>query len=636
VSSRRITIVSAQLLGFGRAGGVGSATAFLAISLGRMGHDVDVLYTREHPADPVDADWGRRYEEAGVRIRRLPPLDVRVEPSEFGRMRAVELALRADPPQVVIAHEYGSPAYIPLRLRDLGLAFDDTLFVIYCHGTGRWAKETVGNARMSAEAAAFVRLEEAGVALADLVVSPSAYLLDWMQAQGWCLPPARVIPLVTRATALAEPLPAAAHADDHDRVERLVFFGRLEKIKGVEPFVGALNALEPELLDGVELEFLGETTKYWDPERVEGLLAERTRRALGRVAFETALDQHEAHARLRRPGTLAVIPSLGENSPNVVYECLEGRIPFLASAAGGIGELVAAEDRPRVLFEPTPEGVAAALRRALANGAALRPPRPSFEGDEVLRAWSEVVATQPRASARPNERPEVDVVVHERNSGRLDRCLSAVAAQSYDRIRVIRSPAPSVGGAREQGLRACTADWVVFLDEDDVPHPELVEVLVRAQGASGADVVSCAVRGDDAEHFFPGEPGGAGVLANGYGTIALLRRALLGEALAEWPGVDDVDWPLLARLNAGGARIVSVPQPLARQAAPPGTLEREPAAALAVVRLLEGVLPHQLRLLARIALGLAAPTPHAPPPTARPQPALRRVVGRLRRLRRGL
>ena len=37
-----------------------------------------------------------------------------------------------------------------------------------------------------------------------------------------------------------------------------------------------------------------------------------------------------------------MIPSLLDNSPNVVYECLEDGIPFLASDTGGIGELVAA------------------------------------------------------------------------------------------------------------------------------------------------------------------------------------------------------------------------------------------------------------------------------------------------------
>jgi hypothetical protein len=140
---------------------------------------------------------------------------------------------------------------------------------------------------------------------------------------------------------------------------------------------------------------------------------------------------------------------------------------------------------------------------------------------------------------------------------------------------------------------------VIFLDGDDVPEPDLVDVLVRSQAASGADVVSCALRRPECEHFFVGEPGAAGLLENGYGTVALLRRSLLG-------AVDGDDWPLLARLNAAGARVVSVPLPLVARTDSPGTLEQSPDDALRVVDAFEAALPPQLRPLARLAAGLAA------------------------------
>jgi glycosyltransferase involved in cell wall biosynthesis len=630
VTGRRVTLVSAQLLGFDQAGGVGAATAFLAIALARMGHNVDIVYTQDRAVSDLTDDWARRYDEAGVRVRPLPPLELPVEPPQFQRMRAVELALRTDPPDVVIAHEYGAPAYIASRLKQLGLAYGDTVFVAYCHGTSRWVKEITRNERVSADLLANVRLESLGVGLADLVVSPSAYLIDWMRRQGWHVPDARVIPLVTRATALGKSPSTSDEQDTDGPVERVVFFGRLEKRKGVEPFVGGLNALPPELLEQIEVEFFGPPTKHWDPERVQGLLSERTSRALRGVSFETGLDQQEALARLRQPGTLAVIPSLAENSPNVVYECLEERIPFLASTGGGTGELVAAEDRARVLFEPTTEGMADALRRALGNGSALKPPRPAFEPPEVLRAWADVVATPADPKVRTAEQPAVDVIVHERGSeAALQRCLKAVADQSYEPVRVICSAAPSVQAAREQGLLASTADWVVFLDEDDVPEHGLIEVLVRAQAASGADVVTCALRCNDSEYFFVGDPGGLGLLANAYGTVALLKRALVVGVSPEWPVASDHDWPLLARLQADGAHIVSVPEPLVRRTAAPGTLEREPGDGLLVIEAFERALPDQLRLVARLAAGLAAEARRQP--FAAPQGRLPRLRQRLRR-----
>ncbi len=632
VSSRRITLVSSQLLGFELAGGgVGAATAFLAIALARMGHDVHVLYTKECLPRPLDEEWARRYADAGVKIERVPALAAPVEPPYFGRLRAVDLALRADPPEVVIAHEYGAPAYNALRLRQLGVAYEDTVFVAYCHGTSPWLKEVTGNPRISLEMVAHLRLEQAGVELADIVVSPSAYMVEWMRRQGWRLPEARVIPLVTYATAMDERPSVRADADGDRRVERLVFFGRLQKVKGVEPFVGGLNALAPELLKRIELEFLGGATRDWDPDRVAGLMSEATTRALRGVSFETELNQQEALERLSRPGTLAVIPSLAENSPNVVYECLEARIPFLASAAGGIGELVAAEDRARVLFDPTAEGVAAALERVLVQRDALRPVRPAFDGGEVLQGWADVAAMKPGAVAQLRERPAVDVVVVERGSTEAsERCLSALARQSYERLHVIRSTGVSVAAARDEGLRASGAEWVVFVDQEDAPEPELLEVLVRAQAASGADVVTCGLFCDGREHFFAGEPGGVGVLWNGYGTVALLRRELLDDVTTTWPVVGDHDWPLLARLNAAGAPIVSVPLPLVQRAARPGSLEREPSDALLVIEALERALPDQLRLVVRLAAGLAADIRQQAPtaPTGRLRRRLKRLAAR--------
>ena len=459
-------------------------------------------------------------------------------------------------------------------------------------------------------------------------------MLDWMRKQGWRLPEtALVIPLLTRSGAT----PSASTGTcgrwtATAACSGLAFFGRLEERKGVRQFIAGLNALEPELLEGLEVEFIGRTAKYWQPERVEALLSDTARHALRRVSFETELDQPEALARLGRRGTLALIPSLADNSPCTVYECFEHGIPFLASTcgryprAGGAGGSF-----PRPLRADR-RGRASRLcggrsRMPKRSG----PARPAFDDAVSLQRWAEVVARRPQPVAPLQERPPVDVVVvHRQSSEALVRCLSALAAQTYGELQItvaaakgadvsgdlpgepllVRSERRSVDAVRQAGLEAGSAPWVVFLDEEDVPKPELVETLVRAQAASGADVVSCGLslagEGDGAsEYFFVGEPGGFGVLANGYGTVALLRRSLLGDVTSTWPAADP-DWPLLARLSAAGSRIVSIPRPLVTRSLRPGTLERHSADALLVAQELEQRLPGRLRSLARLTAGLAA------------------------------
>jgi glycosyltransferase involved in cell wall biosynthesis len=564
-AARRVTFVADELLGYA-GNGIGTTTTFMSVALARLGHRVEVLFTGRPPETPVEPEWQRLYDEAGVRVRVVPPGAQPVEPRHFARSRDVESALRVDPPDVVIVQDLGAPAYTAIRLRSLGLAFERTAFVVFCHGTRQWITDISGKVRVLPGALAVSVLERASAELADAVVSPSAYLVDWMREQGWELPAQTfVIPHLSRAGATGEP-PSEPVGTHGGSVERVTFFGRLEERKGVRPFVEALNELEPELLGDVEVEFLGRPTPPWPTERVRELLRDSIR-----TTFETDLDQHEAIARLRRPGTLAVIPSYAENSPNTIYECLENGIPFLASTAAGIRELVAADDHERVLSEPTGAALAAALRRALTDGASLEPARRGYDDADSLRRWAEVVDL-PLRECPPHDG---DAIVGD--------------------------------------------EWVLAVDDADTPEPELAEILVRAQSVSGADVVTCGLALNDTVHLFPGEPRALGLLANGYGTAALMRRSLA--AL-------EPRWPLFARAAASGARIVSVPLPLVRSQAVPATLESHPDEALRVLAHIEGALPDSVRLTAELATRLAAARrPAAPPRRSFARRVARRLIG---------
>src|SRR5262245_29497455 len=389
----RVTLVTDELLGYTRTGGIGTATTFLALGLGRLGYAVELLYGAEPPERPLDPEWARMYDEGAVKVTMLPRSDANVEPSYFGRMRDVEHALAADPPDVVIAQDLAAPAYTAICLRALGLAFKETLFVVYCHGTRRWITDAARKVRVLPGALGVTMLEQASIELADVVVSPSRYVIDWMREQRWQLPAdSPVIPYLTRFDATGEAQPRIDAAGGP--VQRIAFFGRLEERKGIVPFIEGVNALPADLLERTDVEFIGRATPAWTPERVRALLSDRVR-----ASFATDLDQPEALERLARPGTLAVMPSFSETYGNTVRECLDYGIPFLASTAPAIEELVAPKDRLRVLFEPTARGIADALRTALASGDGVRPARAAFDTADALPAWAEVLETRPRPAA---------------------------------------------------------------------------------------------------------------------------------------------------------------------------------------------------------------------------------------------
>jgi glycosyltransferase involved in cell wall biosynthesis len=618
---RQVTIVASELLGRAGTGGAGTADSLLAVALARHGHQVRLLIASGREIGPLSPEWMRRYESAGVDIRLLERMAA-VEPPYLAPPFEVLRALREDPPEVVIANDWRGLAYLALRARQTALALTETAFVIHCHGPGRVLTEFAQKVPDTPERFGEHVAERASIELADAVVSPSEWLLDWMRGHGWPLPEnSHVIQYVRESGAFDSTPEPAAPANG---VRRLVFFGQLREGKGIRLFVDALDAVEQELLDGVEVLFLGSTRGRWAEDRVLNAISAHAKERLGPIRFETNLDREAALAELRRRGTLAVMPSLLDNSPNTVAECIEHRIPFLATGTGGIPELVAEDDRARVLCRPAIDDLAAALARVLSSSNGFAPARPAREPRESVEAWLELVeSVRPHVHMRGRVPTAVAVIANSAESARRGRRL----AETTRRLEVEVVEAAS----RRDGLLRTSAEWILFLDDDDDPDEGLLDVLVAAQAASGADAVTSAVRTADGElQVFLGSPGALGLVENQYGVVGLARRSL---ARAEGPpeAVTDPDWPLFARFALGGATVVSIPEALATHTGRPGRVDDLPGEGLAVLEAFEqnaGDVRDLPQLAATVAAALARQT-EVPPPSQAQSFArrLRRLAG---------
>lgn len=604
---KRIVLVTNEILGLVRTGGAGTANTFLSFALAGLGHSVEILFTNARTAGDLDPTWAREYRERGITLRLLTQPD-RVRPETIAVSYAVQDALRPDPPHVVIADDQGGPAYAAVRLRELHLGFSETIFTIYCHGTAAWIYDAHRKVRRTPGSFELEALERATIEMADSVVSPSEYMLGWMRDRGWRFRQAHVAPYLTRsAISATRAVPPAPRG----KVERLVFFGRLEDRKGLAPFLEALNGLEPMLLRDVELVFLGRETPLWPVERVRAGLSDDVKSALSVLRFEADLDQPEALALLNRSGTLAVMPSLLDNSPNVIYECLEHGIPFLASSAGGGPELIAPDDRPRALVEPTTKSIQAGLRRLLGRSEPRLPIRPGFDSEHIMGTWQEVLGSSPMPQSSQLAGGKVSAIVRAPEGARgVERTLAALDKQTRlpDHIEVL---------VEERSVhRATTGEFVLLLHAGDEPDPDCLEALLRAQ-ASGADVATCGIRSRDrGVQLFLGEARELGLIANHYGLVGLYRRSLLEHAAAIPVKGGDTDWLMLASLSLGGARIVSVPLGLVQSMRLPGTAAGDPigsGAALDVVRAFERKCPPELRTLPWLVASAAARDVEAPP-----------------------
>jgi glycosyltransferase involved in cell wall biosynthesis len=143
------------------------------------------------------------------------------------------------------------------------------------------------------------------------------------------------------------------------------------------------------------------------------------------------------------------------------------------------------------------------------------------------------------------------------------------------RVRVVRQAVnQGPGAARQAGSDATTAEWIAYLDADDVWLPEkLQRQLEYARANPGCDAVHCAViefRRNGAERVFDRKPVRID-LAEGLRVSHVLPSALMIRrdallAVGGWPLERRIvdDWDLTVRQLAAGQTVGFVTEPLLR------------------------------------------------------------------------
>lgn len=64
-------------------------------------------------------------------------------------------------------------------------------------------------------------------------------------------------------------------------------------------------------------------------------------------------------------------------------------------------------------------------------------------------------------------------------------------ASKYNFVRTIHQENQGQAAARNFGVEKAKYDWIVFVDSDDVAHPQMIEYLIRAQIETSALICSC-------------------------------------------------------------------------------------------------------------------------------------------------
>ncbi len=319
-------------------GGPASHAPEVAAFLLEHGHEPQVLVTADaRPAPrPYPVDWVPRGAPPGVRhvrslaaVRRLArTVDVVYSTGMFGRSGAGSLLAR----RPYVLKLTADPAFE--RARRLGL-HDGTLAEFQAARSARtWPLRAT---------------RDAIVQRAAHLVCPSAFLAEL--TAGWGVPPERV-------TVLPNPAPDVTGLRERDELRglhgfdtpTLVFGGRLTEQKSLELAIDAAREA------GVRLVIAGD-----GPERAR-------LEALGGATFLGA-QPRETVLELFRAADASILSSSWENFPHGIVESLAAGTPVIATAVGGVAEVVT--DGENGLLVPAGDGAAltAAVRRFLAEPA---------------------------------------------------------------------------------------------------------------------------------------------------------------------------------------------------------------------------------------------------------------------------
>lgn len=377
----KVCVVSSEFSGSLRNGGIGTATSGLVEHLVDSGHRVTFLYTQVANGQPLcqEESWDFWVEAMARRGITLSCIPHRGHWNDWRHKSWLvkEFLEKTDFDAVYFNEHHGSGYYALAAKRARLRPFSNQVYCVITHGSLEWVANINDQPIQTVKDIEMMGLERRSVEWADVVIGPSRYLLEEYERYGWSLPANTFNqPYALRATSVEE-------GKSREGIDEIVFFGRLETRKGLWLFCDAIESMKDQLKDKT-VTFMGRMTS------VSGIpsglfIANRAANWPFSARIISRFGQPEALRYLMRRNCLAVMPSLADNSPCVVYECLHLGIPFVATSKSGAAELIHDECREHVLVEPEVGSLAEKLREILRDGA--RPGRASFDDGANLQAW---------------------------------------------------------------------------------------------------------------------------------------------------------------------------------------------------------------------------------------------------------
>ena len=598
MKQNNICIVTPDVVGPIKNGGIGTHCFYLARVLADAGCDVTILFTGPLQ-NKTHRFWQSYYSGLGIQYCSIEH-DEKVHLMKGEKFIKISYLvykfLRERDFDYVHFQEWMANGFISTQAKLTTQDFNNTILTTTLHSSTEWQNEGMYVWNNNPLGTAKLQWAEMYCAQnSDILISPSRYMFDWADKHGWLRP--------EKSTVLPYCYLNNKNKFETKTIDKnhLIFFGRLETRKGIKEFVDSLLwTLEYGDTDINKVTFIGKNGS------VSGISAKNyIKRSLrNKILYDIKddLDTFEALAYIKKTAGLVVIPSVIDNFPYTVIECIENNIPFLCAGTGGLPEMV----DENVIFDIYDRTT---LGKKIAQGT-----DDLFLGVthkyDAVQAHSEWLSLH--KEVRPVEEQEyleplVSICIpYYEHPQYLPNLLASIEASDYNNYEVIivndgsrtklanttfndmrqkyktrflflQQDNQGIGCARNYAASEANGDYLIFMDADNLAKPNMIKDFVKAIQISNSDCVTCHFdafheklnkpeKGDVLYRYIPLGPSlELGMLENIFGDANFIIKTDVFKEIGGFSNEKKLsweDWEFLAKLNLKGYRQQVVPKSL--------------------------------------------------------------------------
>jgi glycosyltransferase involved in cell wall biosynthesis len=494
----KVLIISKDLKGPVRNGGVGAAFFEQAKVLSKEGYEVECLLTC--PIEYIEGEsnyWKKKYLNLGIKLTILDEVfdPLLLKNHEFhtemqrNAYRNYQY-VKTNPKDLVIYSEFGADGFYISKYKP-----NNCKTLCFLHGTSYWGKQE------NAEFIDFKDLvdfdfEFASINQSTNIVATSKYIHYYYKDY-----------IKKNVSYVCNPLADTEFIYGYKPIKTICFFSRLEFRKGIDLFLGAAEIIR-HTYPNIEINIIGKGGVFNGKSSFK-YLQNKLSKFENKVNLYTELDTEEAIKLIKEKEGLVIFPSRADNCPLTILECIANQLPVIIAEGSGTEELI--EKKEDYVFKPYAGDMAELAIKHLKTKK-FKLTLPSVFVKNSLKDYVDVVRKT------INHTGEVDNIKVENDSHRcISVCIPTILKKNENLKKVLEiisksefvkeiiividgskqnqeeikffakklskkikfkfyyQPNRFPGAARNLAAKEATGNYLLFIDDDNLPKDNMIE-----------------------------------------------------------------------------------------------------------------------------------------------------------------